>query len=98
MPPGVGRTPTTTDAKSTLAQNKGQAGTHNLPEDQESPVSPTTMTGDKKGKQTQERTRSPNNLNSERLLSLPGILTDGSTVATIRVATTHGKSGHRILP
>jgi len=49
-----------------LCENKGQAGTHNSPGDRDNQASPTTRTGDKRWKQTQERTGLPNdNLVSE---------------------------------
>jgi len=49
------------DIKSISARNKGQAGTHNSPGDRENQVSPTTTTGDKRWKRTQERTGPHNN-------------------------------------
>jgi len=53
------------DAKSILAKKEGQAGTHNSPQDRESQVSPTTTTGDRRWKRTQERTGPHNNLAGE---------------------------------
>jgi len=50
-----------------LGEKEGQAGTHNSPGDRENKVSPTTTTGDRRWKRTQERTgHHNNNLGSER--------------------------------
>jgi len=49
------------DAKSISAKSKGQGGTHYSPGDRENQGSPTTTTGDRRWKGTQERTGPDNN-------------------------------------
>ena len=53
------------DAKSIQPKNKGQTGTHKSPGDREHQVSPTTTTGYRRWKQTQERTGPPHHLIGE---------------------------------
>jgi len=80
------------DAKSISAKNKGQAGTHNSPGDRENQVSPTTMTGDRRWKRTQERTGPQNNnLVSEGLEGPTETSRAGSLVLTTTVRNTNGK-------
>jgi len=80
------------DAKSISAKNKGQAGTHNSPGDRENQVSPTTTTGDRRWKRTQERIGPHhNNLVSERLEGLTETSQAGSIVLTTTARNTGGK-------
>jgi len=79
------------DAKSIHAKNKGEAGTHNSPGDRGKQVSPTTTTGDKRLKRTQERTGSHKNLvegEPEGLTTKSGA---GSIVSTTIATNTDGK-------
>jgi len=79
------------DAKSISAKNKGQAGTHNSPGDRENQVSPTTTTGDKRWKRTQERTGPDNNLAGEEPEGLITKSRAGSIVLTTIATNTDGK-------
>jgi len=80
------------DVKSISARNKGPAGTHNLPVDRENQVSPTTTTGDKRWKRTQERTGPHNNnLVSEGLEGPTENSRAGSIVLTTTARNTGGK-------
>jgi len=79
------------DAKSSLAKNKGQAGTHNFPGDRENHVWPTTTTGDRRWKQTQERTGPHNNLTKEEPEGLITKSRARSIVLTIIATKTDGK-------
>jgi len=78
------------DAKSISAKNKGQAGTHNSPGDRENQVSPTTTTGDRRWKRTQERTGSHNNLAREEPEGLITKSQAGNIVSTTIATNTDG--------
>jgi len=79
------------DAKSISAKNQGQAGTYNLPGDRENQVSPTTTTGDRRWKRTQEPTGSHNNLAGEEPEGLITKSRAGSIVLTTIETNTNGK-------
>jgi len=79
------------DAKSISAKNNGQAGTHNSPEDRDNQASPMTTTGEKRWKQTQQRTGAPNNLASEEPEGPMVKPRTGSTVSTTSAMNTGGK-------
>jgi len=79
------------DAKSISAKNMGQAGTHNLPGDRGNQVSPTTTTGDKRWKRTQERTGLHNNLAEEEPEGLITKSRAGSIVSMTTATNTDGK-------
>ena len=79
------------DAKSISAKNKGQAGTHNSPGDQENQVSLKTTTGDRRWKQTKERTGSHNNRVEGELEGLITNSRAGSIVSTTIAMNTNGK-------
>jgi len=79
------------DAKSISAKNKGQAGTHNSPEDRGNQVSPTTTTGDRRCKRTQERTGPHNNLAGEEQEGLITKSPAGCIVLTTIATNTDGK-------
>jgi len=87
----IGRTALTRDNKSIFAKNKGQTGTHNSPEDRENQVSPTTTTGDRRWKRTQERTGPHNNLVSEEPADPRETSRAESTVLTMSAENIHGK-------
>jgi len=78
-------------AKSITAKNKGQAGTDNSPGDRENQVSPTTTTGDRRWKRTQERTGPHNNIAGEEPEGLITKPRAGSIVSTTIVTNTDGK-------
>ena len=71
-----------------LGEKKGQAGTHNSPGDRENQVSPTTTTGDRRWKQTQEKTGSTHNRVGERPEGPITRLRAGSTVSIPTATTT----------
>jgi len=73
------------------ANNKSQAGTHNSPEDRDHQVLPKTTIGDKRLKQTQKRTKPPNNLVDKGPEGPMDISRAGSTFLTIRAINTGGK-------
>jgi len=79
------------DAKSISAKNKCQAGTHNSPGDRENQVSPTTTTGDRRWKQTDERTGAHNNLAAEEPEGLITKSRAGTIVLTTIATNTDGK-------
>jgi len=79
------------DAKSIETKNKDQAGTHNSPGDRENQVSPTTTTGDQRGKPTQERTGPHNILAGEEPEGLITKSRAGSIVLTTSAMNTDGK-------
>jgi len=79
------------DAKPISAKNNGQAGTPNSPGDREKQVSPTTTTGHRRWKRTQERTGPHNNLVSEGP-EVPTLTSQvGSNVLTTTARNTGGK-------
>jgi len=80
------------DVKSISARNKCQAGTHNPAGDRKNQVSPTTTTGDRRWKRTQERTRPHNNnLVGERFEGPMETSRAGSIVLTTTARNTGGK-------
>jgi len=79
------------DAKSILAKNEGQAGTQNSPGDRENQVSPTTTTGDRRWKRTQERTGPHNNLAGEEPEGFITKSRAGTIVSTTIATNTDGK-------
>ena len=82
----------TIDAKSIAAKNKGQAITHSSPRDRENQVSPTTTTGDRGWKRTQERTGPHNkNLDSQGPEGPTETSQAGSTILTTTARNTSGK-------
>jgi len=84
------------DVKSISARNKGQAGTHNSSGDQENQVSPTTTTGDRRCKRTQERTGPHNNNLVSRGFEGP---TETSRAGNILLTTTaRNTDGKRWTP
>jgi len=72
-------------------ENKGQAGIHNSPEDRENQASPTTTTGDRRWKRTQERTGPHNNLAGEEPEGLITKSRAGSIVSMTTATNTDGK-------
>ena len=74
-----------------LSENRGQAGTHNSPEDREDQVSPTTTTGDGRWKRTQEKTGCHNNLVGGEPEGLITKSWAGSIVSTTIATKTDGK-------
>jgi len=83
------------DAKSILAKNKGQAGTHNLPGDRENQVWPTTTTGERRWKPTQERTGHPNNVVDE---GPEGPITKSQAESIVSTTTATTSDGKRWTP
>jgi len=79
------------DVKSLSAKNKGQAGTHKLPGDRENQVSPTTTSGDRSWKRTQERTGPHNNLTGQEPEGLITKSRAGSIILTTIATNTHRK-------
>jgi len=76
-----------------LGENKGQAGTHNSPEDRGNQVSAPSTTGDRRWKPTRERTGSHNNLAGEEPERLITRSQAGSIVSTTIATNTDGKKG-----
>jgi len=74
-----------------LTENKGQAGTHNLPGNRENQVSPTTTISDNRWKETQERTGPPENLVREGPAGPMKTSRAGNTVLMRHATNTGGK-------
>jgi len=92
MPPRTGGTAPMMGAKSISANNKGQAGIYNSPEDRGKQVSPTATTGDRRWKRTQEWTGPQNNnFVSEGPEGTMESSRAGSTVLTTTASNTGGK-------
>jgi len=83
------------DVKSISAKNKGQAGTHNAPDDYENQVSPMTTTGDKIWKRTQERTGPHNNLAEKEP---EGLITKSRAGSIVSMTIATNTDGERWTP